>query len=221
MKLMKRILIVIAVILLIVGIWILRNVMIFKKLESNLKPYEEATNYYIKMYMRDSNQVYETYRKENRYATKIRILPSNGVKERKLMCYGNGETFNTYINADEKKVAQLNSVGVSIPSPATVVNVFEGMTALEYLKMATFSTIATEDWNGKDCYKIMLRYSPNVMYMTEPDGTINPENFYGYFEKETGLMLKFGMNEYEYRFNSVTDNDLKEPNVENYEVMEN
>ncbi len=215
MKLMKRILIVIAVILLIVGIWILRNVMIFKKLESKVKPYTEATNYYIKLYMRDSNQTYETYQKENRYVSQIRMLAPNGVKERKYMNFGDGETFNTYIDTGEKKVATLNTSGVSVPSPMSVVNVFEGMPAWEYLKMATFSTIATEDWNGKDCYKIMLRYSPNLLYDE------NPELWYGYFEKETGLLLKFGMNEYEYRFNSVTDNDLKEPNVENYEVMEN
>lgn len=213
MKLMKKILMVIAVIILIVGIWILRNVMIFKKLESNLKPYQEATNYYIKLYMRDSNQVYETYRKENRYVSKIRLLASNGVKEKKYMNFGNGETFNTYIDTGERKVATLNTRGVSVPSPMSPGNVFEGMTALEYLKMATFSTIATEDWNGKDCYKIMLRYSPNLLYDE------NPELWYAYFEKETGLILKFGMNEYEYRFNSVTDNDLKEPNVENYEVQ--
>lgn len=215
MKLMKRILIVIAVILLIVGIWILRNVMIFKKLENSLKPYEKATNYYLKTNMRDSNQVYETYRKENQYLTKIRILASNGqsVKERNLMNYGNGETVNTYIHTGEKKVAQLNSGG--IPRPQEIMNVFEGMTFGEYLKMATFSTIETEDWNGKDCYKIMLRYSPNLLYDE------NPELWYAYFEKETGLLLKFGMNEYEYQFNVVTDNDLKEPNIENYEVVEN
>ena len=228
MKLWKKILIVIGIILLIFAIFIGRKVWILKGLQRKVSQYTQISNYYVKITQDDhgqittinndgqkvtvtEKQIYETYKKDNQYLAKIEVLSSDGTRK-KLMNYCNGETTNTYIETDQVKVATLNSN--EIPSSAMIIDYWSEIPVKEFIKTALFSKITSEEYNGKDCYKVSNYPLSSLLYSADD------ENFEVYWEKETGLMINSGLAEFEYQFNCVTDEDLVEPDISQYTIQE-
>lgn len=84
---------------------------------------------------------------------------------------------------------------------------------------AITSSITLQTINGKEYYYISSIISPYTSF-TVQDGV--------YIDKETGLMTKTNANEegtwpqadYVYEFNNVTEEDLKEPDLSEYEIAQ-
>ena len=79
--------------------------------------------------------------------------------------------------------------------------------------------ITTGDVNGKECYVFSRKY-------VKPETKIDI-----YIEKDTGLVLQsaqieptkgdIDLTQYEYSFGTVTDEDIQEPDVTEYTLIEN
>ena len=94
--------------------------------------------------------------------------------------------------------------------------------------MSLMARIRSVEQNEKDCYEVTYVYSSNILMPAEGEFAI-------YIEKETGLTVKNkngaivnenGTEEpividYEYKFDSVTDEDLVEPDISEYKIQEN
>ena len=199
MKLGKKILIVAGVILIIFAILIGRKAWILKNLQRKVSNYTQMTNYYVKIVSHDGQEsIYETYKKDDKYLVKFEVLSPN---KSKVINYCNGETTNCYIEREESKIAILDTE--ALPSPAMITDYWSEFSTKEFIKMVLFkiTRITSEAYNGKDCYKIQCKDGENTWDM--------------YFEKETGLMAQP-----EYQFNCVTEEDLVEPDVSEYEIQE-
>ena len=78
------------------------------------------------------------------------------------------------------------------------------------------SSITTAQLDGKECYVISSSYNLNFIYEGDSD-TVKV-----YIDKETGLALKCEevnnnrITKYQYSFDTVQDEDLKEPDMEQY-----
>ena len=89
---------------------------------------------------------------------------------------------------------------------------------LERIINSILTSIKTVKIDGKEFYEVSGKYSPSTLYSE------NTEKISVYVEKETGLTIKKveiinengqkveNITTFEYKFDSVTDEDVKEPN---------
>ena len=109
--------------------------------------------------------------------------------------------------------------GVTPFASYTVIpNVGYSNSLLERIINSILTSIKTVKIDGKEFYEVSGKYSPSTLYSE------NTEKISVYVEKETGLTIKKveiinengqkveNITTFEYKFDSVTDEDVKEPN---------
>lgn len=204
-----------AIVLLIFIIFIILTVtkmIIIGDLQNKIGKYTSSNNYYAKVYTYQGEylNIIQTYKKDNKYLTILKNMGDYEIK--KLVNYNDGKTTNTYIDSNNEKIVIINSVG--LPSPIIISNLLYTENIFQFVAMSVCSSIETEECNGKECYKIN-----NTMYI----------------EKETGLLIRLNngtiesngerigiISDYQYEFNNVKDEDIKEPaDVNEYKLQEN
>lgn len=225
-RLGKKILIVILVILAIFIVLQLRKVIIINSLQSKAKNYMEIDNYkaVVHQYQGDNMQTYTTYKSNGKSLSILKAYSTEDI--RTLINYKDKEIAHTFIEAGGEKVVILK--GNNIPAPIEISNGLNTENLWQFIIATIFSKIESEECNGKQCYKIEVSYSPNILYDDGTDvATI-------YLDKETGLKVReingtIKMDEnkiniitdYEYEFNNVDDTMLIEPDISQYKLQEN
>lgn len=219
-RILLAVIFLIAIILLIM---VSRNIIIIKNLQSKVSEYINAENYQITIYNyeRERLQIFDTYKKEQRKLVTLKVLEREGKK--KIANYSDVNQTNTYIEINQEKIAILGNTwglpsAVEIPTPLYTNNIFE------LIVISILSDIKTEECNGQECYKIE---KTNSIFDKSDNNTF-------YLDKKTGLLIRAfeGTNEesgdkvnlitdYKYEFNSVTDEQLQEPDITQYEVQKN
>lgn len=222
MKSLKNgILWIILTIIVIFVIVTLTKIIILIRLQNRLDKYSSSENYHAKLvsYQGDNVTVYDTYKKNEKYLATVEFLKKDSNK--KAITYSDGTTNNVYIEVDGQKIAQLNTQGGV--GAQTIYSDIYTYNFAETLIMALCSSIKSADCNGKECYYIKNVISSDII------GT--GRNVY--IDKQTGLLVRATggvtgsevrvdlINDYSYEFDTVTDNDLKEPDVSLYKINEN
>lgn len=229
-KIWKIILLIIAAILLIFIGTIARKMIILSSLNSKISEYYNSKNSYAKLTDSNANDILRTveiYKKDDvvkqviedkRDSAKVkRMIQIIYPKQRKLYIdNGTDKIANIY---NENPYNSLSSFGVP--------NVAGYYTVSEYIVNGVTSKIKEVEIDGKECYEVSGLYNTNFVYI---NGT---EDSKIYVEKETGLPLKIiaVINEnvnrteyiktYEYEFDSVTDEEIAEPDITEYIVQDN
>ncbi len=194
---------------------------VIKSMQDKVKQYSDITNFHItkKSYCYDTITTQETFNKDENYIIRIKRVKEDG-ENREIIITKSG---NNYITSGEAKVASLNSM--QIVSSEKVYNYLETESLGEFLYgLLISSKISSVKCNGKDCYKIENFKVSGVLF---------PE--YGmclYIDKETGLIVRTEegtsdsegkiytqVSDYKYEFNTVTDEDLKEPDISEYKIL--
>ena len=204
-----------------------RNMIIIKKISNKIESYKNANNYYVKTVSTQGN-VIENFYKDGHYLMKIVNTSETGI--RILIRYSDGNTENTYIEAQTEKgtdkIAMLNSN--SLPGFSGITNWLYTDDFKSLLLMSLMAHIRSVEQNGKDCYEVTYIYSSNILVPAEGEFAL-------YLEKETGLTVRNKNGaivdengnetpiilDYEYKFGVVTDDDLVEPDISEYKVQEN
>ena len=224
MNLWKKILIVIFILLIIFIAFVIRKMIIFNYLQNKLANYINSENYCesIYQYEGDSLLIQHIYKKEGKSLSTLKVLTEDDTNH-KMTNYSDGEVQHTFIDIKDSKIAILdeNTIlgGIHITNELYTENLWQLIT------MSIFSKITTEKCNGKDCYKIDLVYNPSILFDPKAKMII-------YYEKQTGLRVRAFegtstvegrttnmMSDYYYEFNNVTDDDLKEPNINEYNIQ--
>ena len=219
-KKLKVLKFIISIIIILLFIIVGRKIIIIKYLQKQISQYLEITNYYMKVcsYKGDSISIEECFVNGNRYVYSIHHLDEN--HNQKLSTFANININNIYIDDNGYKTAILNTEGLS---KIEVLNVLKTSNFIEFIRIAFTSKIATENCNGKECYKIDY-YPSNIV--TEKGNAII------YVDKETGLIVRMLsgkdvsengeiinlISDYYYEFNNVTEEDMKEPDLTQYEI---
>ena len=217
------------ILLLIIAFFIvhtIRNIIIIKDITNKIELYQAKDNYYIKSTSTQGINI-ENFNKANRHLINLVNTSETGI--RKMARYEDENTLNTYIEtqteAGTEKIAILNSN--SLPGFHGITNWLYVDDTKHLILMALLSNIRSVEQNGKECYRVDLLYASNILMQSE-------ENFVLFIEKETGLtirnqngtMVENGnkipiIMDYEYKFDVVTDEDLKEPDISEYTIQEN
>ena len=205
-KLWKKITIFIGIILLIFIIINMRKFFIISSLNKKFSKYENCLNcHYLKhetTLNKKEDKIIEVYKKDN-VVKSITKFNENIITE---FVYPNERI--TYVQSQGKKEISMQE---SKQDLRIIPNYLDGLdkismkTIVDYIKIR----IITEELDGKDCY---------VMYNN--DAKI-------YFDKDTGLVIKMEMYfdeeiyiiTYQYSFNEVTDKDVEELDVSDYDVI--
>ena len=219
MKLGKKILVVVLIILVFLIIILARKMVIIKRLENRVSKYTNSTNYHAMQYEYKGKQliIYDTYTKSNTTLSTLKYLTEKDTKT--LVNYIIGETSHMYIESDGNKVAYLN--GNNLPAPIEITSELGTHGIWNFIKMSLLSSIETEECNGKQCYKINIVDNENNKQIV-------------YYDKDTGLKVRSliiksdnseeqvidSVIDYFYEFNNVNDDDLKEPDISQYEIRQ-
>lgn len=220
MKLWEKIFIGIGIILSIFIIMTIRKFVIFTNLNYLNKEKQSIDNIYSKVTI--NQETIETFIKGN--AEKI-ILKRNGETitqltkpEYRILYKDNGvnKTRSVY-NDDYNKHMNMAE------NQNKIANFVDYITLPEKIWSSICSSVKTETINGQ-AYYVISGHNTNIVYYE------NTKNVKVYINKDTGLTYKRveEINEngnireevamYEYKFNTVTDNDMAELNNEEYEL---
>lgn len=224
MKIGKKILLVILALLAIFIILVVRKMFILKNLQSKVEQYMEADNYKATMRSYDGNSImkYTTYKRDEKTLSILKNCTEKDV--RTLINYEDNEVKHTFIEAEEDKIVILEGNG--LPASVQIADGLATKNFWQFITMAIFSDIQSEECNGKQCYKIYLAYSLRNRLDTRKMATT-------YFDKETGLKVRElnGINttnekektnmiiDYYYEFNQVKEEEVKEPNISEYTIQ--
>lgn len=224
MKIWKKILLIILVILAIFIILVARKMIILKNLQNKVEQYMEAENFKATIKSYDGNSImrYTTYKMNEKMLSILKNYTQKDV--RTLINYENNEVKHTFIEAGEDKIVILDGNG--LPASVQIANGLTTENLWQFITMAIFSDIELEECNGKQCYKIYLAYSLGARLDTRKMETT-------YFDKETGLKVRDfnGVNttnekektnmvvDYYYEFNTVKEDDVKEPDISEYTIQ--
>lgn len=225
MKIWRKILIIILIIVVLFIIGTARKMIIIRRLQSKMEKYESADNYCVTIYEYQGTnlQINTTYKKNTKSLSKVKSLSENS--NRTLVSYNDDKVSHVYFDVPGSKLAILDGNG--LPGPIQIQNELETQNLWQFIVRAIKSSIKTEQCNGKECYKIQVGCFDILCFD-------NHENDVCYFDKDTGLKVREfngtvgdGENkinvvlDYQYEFDIVKDEDLKEPDISEYTIQEN
>ena len=223
MKLWKKILLVILLLLLIFVILTARKIIILNNLSDKISEYVNSKNAYVKFYSDDPErglEYYESFKKDDVIKT---VLKRNG-ENIYIREFDTPTERKVYIDTPTSKTMSIEDLEENLSSRSIVANYVYSNSFMETLMNSICSSIRSETLNGKECYVLSGLRNSNFFYVV---GTTKIEI---YLEKDTGLILqsidyvkeedgeKVTTVTYEYKFNELTDEDMKEPNIEDYEL---
>lgn len=222
--------IVILILLILLIIFIGRNVCIIKKLSDNAEKTMKSTNYHSITYTYDL----ENYSKEEIFQLgdkkKIILTQLADDSVSTTIMYGTKISNSTYLvniygESEEGKRAKLNE---ELGLLENLKNEFYTENWWDLFKTSAIAKINTTKYNGNECYYISNFYGKNSdtkegMYIDKNTGL--PISIMGYEyeitgENQEGTKSRSPIYEYVYEFNTVTEEDFVEPNIEEYELQE-
>lgn len=238
-KIIKIVLLLILLLFLAFIILTIRKTIILSDIDNKVSNLENIKqNIYVKMSSITSEYTLETERFIKDDIDKLILKRKNkDGNETKIIQYDNAERHRVYAEKDGNINMTTDTVyegispkpvrgshieapeGVTPFSSYTVIpNVGYSNSLLERIINSILTSIKTVKIDGKEFYEVSGKYSPSTLYSE------NTEKISVYVEKETGLTIKKVeiINEngqkveniitFEYKFDSVTDEDVKEPN---------
>ena len=236
MKKVLKLFLIILLVFLLIGICLIgRKVTILTKLDKSVSNLEDTKD---NIYMKINNVVDSAKEVETELFIKGDIEKAiNVVKgttkriqivyptERKVFIEAEGnKALSIYKETAAKRTTDVNAA----PATHTVIpNYTHSMSFIERIVIALNTNIKSTSIDGKECYELSGMHSPIFLYHE------NSTNMSLYIEKDTGLPIKLVekmeedgkekeyLTEYEIKFDVVTDEDLKEPDISEYTIQEN
>lgn len=235
MKLWKKILIILLIVVAVFVIFTLRKMFILISLDKKVSELENTkNNIYAKMVSKIDgntteseifikNEIYKSsFTIKDEEKTTLQVVQMTYPNERKVFNINENEkTLRIYNEKAPVRGADLEYSGEA--SYSVIVNFAHATILPERLMHSLFTKIKEVELDGKECYELIG--SEKSLFIR----TNETEKIYGYVEKETGLPIKRidvmkdgseNITTYEYKFDIVTDEDLKEPDASEYKVQE-
>lgn len=231
-KYRKKMLTLKSIILIIVIIFVFvigRKILIISSLSNKALESKNSNNYYVRysQYDGDSINIIETYKKDDTQLTNSYYYNyKNFDNYNKWTEYKDGDKITTYLeNSDGEKLAFPNSSEALLPPMlASYSHVYMDNIGV-LLKNSIFSSVRTVNCNGIECYYFSNFQTSSMAVSNVGYGT--------YIDKKTGLPIRISggtistdnytrdlIVEFDYKFDTVTDEDVKQPDITQYEIQE-
>ena len=218
-KLWKIIVAILVILLVIFAINTIRKVIIFNNLQEKISKYEKSENMYSKI---DSEKsITERFIKNDidKLIIKYKDKPMTVIQLK------NGNECKNYTFFEEtKKVTVTDVNSMDALRVAKINNTIDTNSFIDKLIKCITSKVSTETIDGKEYYVIDGKLSGSQLMLQNVISTK------AYIDKETGLTMKVieitkesnnnkkeYITNYEYNFDSITDDEISEPNTIGYE----
>ena len=234
MKLWKKILLVIVIILLIFIAITLRKTIILYNIDKKVSELENNNdNIYIETSVNYNTHTskLERYIKNdidkliventNKDGETTKIIQITYTNKRKIYTEKDGvKVMNVYEEVAPTRGSHIESTATS--SYSVITNFGYSISMPQRILDSILTNIKTVEIDGKQCYEISSLYNSNFIHSE------NEVEMKAYVEKDTGLPVKLvevinedgknieNITTYKYQFNIVTDNDMKEPDSQEY-----
>ena len=228
-KVLKYILLVVIIVILCFTALLVRKYMILAKLDKMASNYNDTKDsIYGKVLTTGENQnnvISELFIKGD-----VRKYVVDVGDTRKMTQYIYTNEVKSYAENGDKKVMSVNAdvnavAGMTLV--ASIPNYTHDTSVKSRIISALKTSIKSAELDGKKCYELSGMNSPLFLY------TMNSVGISLYVEKDTGLPVKLvetidedgiithNIMEYEFKFDTVTDEDMTEPDASEYTVQEN
>ena len=217
-KLWKIIVAILVILLVIFAINTIRKVIIFNDLQEKISKYEKSENMYSKI---DSEKsITERFIKNDidKLIIKYKDKPMTFIQLK------NGNECKNYTFFEETKKVTVTDVNNMDALRVTKINnTINTNSFIDKLIKCITSKVSTETIDGKEYYVIDGKLSGNQLMLQDVISTK------AYIDRETGLTMKIieitkennnkkeYITNYEYNFDSITDDEISEPNTIGYE----
>ena len=217
-KLWKIIVAILVILLVIFAINTIRKVIIFNNLQEKISKYEKSENMYSKI---DSEKsITERFIKNDidKLIIKYKDKPMTVIQLK------NGNECKNYTFFEETKKVTVTDVNNMDALRVTKINnTINTNSFIDKLIKCITSKVSTETIDGKEYYVIDGKLSGNQLMLQDVISTK------AYIDRETGLTMKIieitkennnkkeYITNYEYNFDSITDDEISEPNTIGYE----
>lgn len=201
-KILKIVVVILAMIILLFLINLGRKVYILSKYSDECKEYLKVTNFYVKKSEKEGFKS-ELWRKDN-----IALLKLTLVDEVRMIYFGEDYNWIIVDNNGVKTAVKMSKEG-SVPELQTLVSGTLSMDDWKDVIIAAFSSkITTEKINDIECYKIYLDKDWQ-MFISKKDFLLIRE-ING--STDTGII--------EYKLNEIKDEDVIMPSLEGYTIQD-
>lgn len=232
-KIWQIIMLSILIILCIFAINVTRKTIILAQIDQKVTNCENNNNnIYIKTILENTVKI-ETFIKENVNKTTMERKDSDGNESKIIQIIYPNER-KLYTESKEGKVmytyeekAPLRGAHIENESSySTIGNAGYSWSIFNRIFNAMVTRIKTVELDGEKYYEMSSLYNTNFIYSE------NTKNMITYVNKDTGLNTKRiekieengnieeKVTTFEYEFNTVTDEDIKEPEASDYKIME-
>ena len=217
-KLLKIIVAILVILLVIFAINTIRKVIIFNNLQEKISKYEKSENMYSKI---DSEKsITERFIKNDidKLIIKYKDKPMTVIQLK------NGNECKNYTFFEETKKVTVTDVNNMDALRVTKINnTINTNSFIDKLIKCITSKVSTETIDGKEYYVIDGKLSGSQLMLQNVISTK------AYIDRETGLTMKIieitkennnkkeYITNYEYNFDSITDDEISEPNTIGYE----
>ena len=228
---MVIVLCIIVMVLVIFSFMTIQKMKIIQDLEVKRSQYSDIQNYYLKQesYTGGPKVDIELWKKDTEVFWRITSIYADNHRNITKR-YTDGTITNSYyeeqVDDQITKEAVLGEKGNYLWLGNIVFDCLHTENSWKLFRACSFCSIKTETVNGKECYKISNFHPDNSTLIPEGDSSI-------YIDKKTGLVVRQMTGEieldtgeriqtyqdFEYKFNCVTEKDLVEPDITGYTVI--
>lgn len=154
-----------------------------------------------KIYYKDNKLLSELTLKSDENSDFSSISYTDG--ESSVLCQSNDlyKTATVYEDVNNKIITPVNSYSWNIPDSFS-----------NYLKLAITLNISSAKCNNIECYKIIDRN--NILFINKENGLLVRK-----IQKAMNEDNVDSVSDYEYTFNIVSDENIKKPDLEGYEIV--
>lgn len=231
----KKILIIILILLLIFIINIFKKTIILNNIDNKVSNLENSSNniyaeinsedYKLKKYIKNDVEKLVVER-TNENGEFSKIIQCTYPDQRKVYTEKEGiKVMNIYNEVASVRSAHVENSDVT-SSYTSIINFAYHSNIFEKIVDSIITNIKSIEIDGKKCYELTSKYNSNFIYSE------NTKKMKAYVEQDSGLPIKLieiinknGENiekviTYKYQFNIVTDEDIMEPNSQEYKIQE-
>ncbi len=209
-----------------------RKMIILSNLSNEADKYMEKTNYHVIQYSYNEDSYIKTEILKSNHKAKLKISNIEPEPKKSITIYGKEKTMeskefdmynaNIYVNKENKNTVLLNQ---EIGSIKFLQNVLKTDNWFELFRTSFNISVKRTTFNGKECFYITSSYGKNYLpntdgiYVDAETGLVICENAREYIN-EKGEIKRSGILKYVYEFDSVTEEDFLEPDINDYEITE-
>lgn len=207
----------------------IRNIVILVKLDNSVTELNNSKENYYKSIKYSENPNWNADLEFYKKGDVVKCITKLKDGSATMTEYSYPNIRRVYTETKEEKIFREEKEFIELSYPVTIENYTNIIDFWHLIVAASNTKIKTVDFEGSKCYELSGNHSPIFLYLGYHDDLVSMKL---YLEKDTGIpvrqvetvnidgeIINYTI-DYEFKFDIVTDEDIKEPDVSEYTIFE-